>query len=215
MEDKYMKMTKTLTAAMVFGTLTLSAGLVNACTHHMLGGNAPCAGMDTDGDGAINEQEFNTIREQRLANIPTFADIDTDGDGLITAEELAAMHQERWKKSDPAHYGMGMRKGMRGMGHSCQEMDPEKKEKHDAYMAATADLRKEIAVKRAEKRAVMMGTDPDPEQAAQLTRELLELRSQMMVIAEESGVDFGPGNGCWNSHGKKGHGRGPGGGPRM
>jgi len=211
-----MKMTKTLTAAMICGALTLSAGLVIANNHPMSGGNAPCAGMDTDGDGSINEQEFNTIREQRLANMPTFADIDTDGDGQISAKERTAIHQEKRNKRGPAHHGMGMMggpKGMDGMGHGYKNMDPETKEKHDAYMEATADLRKEIAVKRAEKRAVMMGTDPDPEQAAQLTRELLELRSQMMVIAEESGVDFGPG--CQNNRGCKGRGCGHGGGPRM
>jgi len=210
-----MNVTKTLTAALLFGALSLSAVLVIANNHPMLGKGAPCAGMDTDGNGSIDEQEFNTMREQRRTAAPTFSQIDTNGDGLITTDEMVAMHQQRkgdcgmsncGKSMNRGHHGKetGMM-GNRGSGCRGQAMDAETKEQHDAFMAATTELRKEIAVKRAEKRAVMQATNPNPDQAAQLTRELLELRAQMMATAEEAGVDFGPGNGYPKGRGGQGH----------
>ena len=200
-----MKMTKTLTAAMIFGALTLSAGLVIANNHPMLGGGAPCAAMDTDGNGSIDEQEFNTMREQRQAAAPTFAELDANDDGLITSDEMMAMRYQQRGKRGMDCGRQGTSPCMKGkMGHGCQAIDAETQEKHDAFMAATTELRKEIAVKRAEKRAVMQAANPDPDQAAQLTRELLELRAQMMAQAEEAGVNFGPGNGCPNARGGKG-----------
>ena len=48
----------------------------------------------------------------------------------------------------------------------------------------------------------MQSANPDPDQAAQLTRELLELRSRMLAKADEASIDFGPvghkgcANGC-------------------
>jgi zinc resistance-associated protein len=228
-----MKLTKTLTAAMIFAAFSLSAGLVVANNHHKMGGGTPCAGMandgvpcpmngtpgtamkagggpcaamDTDGNGSVDEQEFNTMREQRMAAMPTFAELDTDGDGVVTGEEMAAMHQERMGKRGKGrgHHGMMGNKGMGCQGQGQQAMDPETQEKHDAFMAATVELRKELAVKRAEKRAVMLSVNPDPDQAAQLTRDLLELRGQMMAQAEEAGVDFVPGKGCANGRGGQG-----------
>ena len=63
------------------------------------------AEFDINADGVITEEEFYTVRNNRiktrmdrgyrmrnLPNAPTFADLDTDGDGVISAEEFAA-HQ--------------------------------------------------------------------------------------------------------------------------
>lgn len=215
-----MKMTKTLTAAVIFSAISLSAGLVAANTLPT-GGSIPFATWDADGNGTIDEQEFTATRAQRqaaakahnrlernMATAPTFAQIDRDNDGQITAEELTAVQQGQWNKKSMGrgHHGAadcGMKKNT---GSRYQAMDAETKEKHDAFVAATTELRKEIATKRAEKRAVMHSADPDPEQAAQLTRELLELRSQMMAQADEAGLDFGPGQGCGNCQGSKGRG---------
>jgi len=200
-------MTKALTTAMIFGALTLGAGLVIANTYHKPHGGSSCAAMDTDGNGSIDEQEFNTMRQQRQDAAPTFAQIDTNGDGLISTDEMAAMHQEQLEKRGKGrhgHHGMGSHGMMGNKPCKHQVMDAETQKKHDAFMAATIELRKELAVKRAEKRAVMQAASPDPEQAAQLTRELLELRALMMAQAEEAGVDFGPGHGCLNGRSGKG-----------
>ncbi len=224
-----MKMKTLATAAMILGTLGLTAGLVTANTAANRG-PAPFATWDADGNGTVDEQEFNTMREQRqsemksrgrvgrnMANAPAFAQIDTDGDGLITADELTAVQQNRGSRTGMGnHHGRGQGKmqgqacinngmgcGQHGkgqamtgtMGQRYQAMNAETREKYDAFFAATTELRKEMMVKRAEKQAVMRSTNPDPDQAAQLTRELLELRGQMMARAEEAGVSIGPGAG--------------------
>ena len=160
---------------------------------------------------------------RNMAGAPTFATIDTDGDGLITAEELTAMQQSMGGNRGMGRHHKGMAQGQmnsnRGMGRGhhgrgqgmtaskgprYQAMDAETREKHDAFYAATADLRQEMAAKRAEKQAVMRSTNPDPDQAAQLTRELLELRAQMQAQAEEAGIQMAQGRS--GRHGGMGHG---------
>ncbi len=214
-----MKMKKTLTTAILVSAITLSAGMVIAYDMETRG-PIPFDTWDVDGSGTIEEQEFNTIRAQRMEMMQdtahmgrnaacalTFARIDADDDGRITAEELTAMQQAQAMKRPMGINHHGPDSGMQGnMGLRYQTMDAETKVKYDAFFADTTELRKEIMVKRAEKRAVMHSTNPDQDQAAQLTRELLELRSQMMVKAEEAGIDYGPGNGQGCGHGGKRHG---------
>jgi Ca2+-binding EF-hand superfamily protein len=65
------------------------------------------ADYDSDGNGAITEQELNEARSRRIneraqqgypmrniPNAPAFTDIDTNGDGGISPEEFAT-HQSR------------------------------------------------------------------------------------------------------------------------
>lgn len=217
-----MKMTTTLTAAMIFGTLSLSAGLVIA-NNLPTRGAVPFTAWDADNSGTIDAQEFAKIREQRQAAVkasdrqgknmaaaPTFAQLDKDGNDLITAEELTSMQQRQGNKRgmgrghSGAGYGKGQHKGPR-----YQAMDAETREKHDTFFAATTELRKEIAAKRAEKQAVMRSVNPDPDQAAQLTRDLLELRGKMKTQAEVAGISCSRGSGCgYGGLGGRGHGRG-------
>ena len=89
-----------------------------------------------------------------------------------------------------------------------QQLDPAIKEKLDAFFTETQDIRKEIAVKRAEQRAMLRSENPDPATAGKLAGELFDLRTTMHQKAEEAGVtaylgqgkgprggrDFGPGN---------------------
>lgn len=94
-----MKMSKKLAITMICGAVGLSAALVQA-GNVTARGPVSFATYDADGNGAISEQEFNTIREQRqaavrasgrmgqgMANAPSFADTDTDRDGQISAQE--------------------------------------------------------------------------------------------------------------------------------
>ena len=102
-----MKMTKALITAMIIGTFSLSTGLVQAGVIPERG-PVSFATYDADGNGAINEQEYNGVREQRQAEVkesgrmgqgmagaPSFADVDTDKDGQISAQELEAMQQQQ------------------------------------------------------------------------------------------------------------------------
>lgn len=68
---------------------------------------------------------------------------------------------------------------------------------------------KEMAMKRAEKRALMQGDNPDSKLAAQLTGEMFDLRTTMQLKAEEAGVSqyVGPMNkGCNGMGGRGGNG---------
>lgn len=201
-----MKMTTTLTTAVLIGALSLGGGLVIA-NDLSARGPIPFATWDADGNGTIEEQEYNAIREQRLttpqtddrmgrnmASTPTFAEVDNDDDGRITPEELTVMQEGRAGVLGRGHKGTGCAM-QRNRGPGYQTMDEETRLKHETFFAGTTDLRTEIAAKRAEQRAVMHAADPNPEQVAQLTRELLELRSRMMARAEEAGIEDGPGNG--------------------
>ncbi len=83
--------------------------------------------MDTDKNGSVSEQEFNTAKAKRiasraaegrkmrgLANAPTFADLDTNKDKKLTFDEVQKMQQARGQR------GNGMRQGKRGMGRPPQ-----------------------------------------------------------------------------------------------
>ena len=59
--------------------------------------------IDTDGDGFVSEEEFNSFRAARMAakaeagkpmkgaaTAPSFSDLDSDGDGMLSEAELIA-----------------------------------------------------------------------------------------------------------------------------
>lgn len=78
-----------------------------------------------------------------------------------------------------------------------QQLDPAVKEKLDKFFTDTQDIRKEMAVKRAEQRAMLRSDNPDPAVAGKLAGELFDLRTTMHQKAEEAGVTayLGPMNG--------------------
>ena len=100
-----------------------------------------------------------------------------------------------------------------------QQLDPAVKEKLDKFFTDTQDIRKEMAVKRAEQRAMLRTDNPDPAAAGKLAGELFDLRTTIRQKADEAGVsaylgpmkgprggrDFGPGyRGMGRGHGKGG-----------
>jgi len=82
--------------------------------------------------------------------------------------------------------GMGGSFGRSGIG--CQEPDQQTKEKIKAFMTDNKTLRKEMAVKQAVRRAIMMSENPDPEAAAKIAGELFDLRQAMKTKAETAGI---------------------------
>ena len=223
-----MKIKKTLTTAMILGTICLSGGLLLA-SELPNRGPLPFASWDKDGNGSIDQQEFETVRQQRqaamkaggqmgrnMASAPAFSRIDTDGNGLISAEELTAIQGKQIRYNGKGQAGNkrnmamgrghhGNKQGMgNGKGMGYQAMDAETREKYDAFFSATTELRAEIMAKRTAKQAVMRSANPDPDQAAQLTRELLELRAQMRAQADTAGVEIAQGRS--NRHGGLGNG---------
>lgn len=77
------------------------------------------ASMDKDGDGRVNEQEFQAFRAERMAqraaegrpmrnaaSAPNFAEIDADGDSYLSKDEFKA-HAKMMRQS---RKGAGMKK---------------------------------------------------------------------------------------------------------
>ena len=105
-----MKMQKIVTTVMIFGALSLNTALASE-NQVSTQGPVTFTTWDADKNGTIDQQEFNTIREQRqemvkasgrmgrnMASAPTFAQIDKNSDGQISPEELKAMQQSRFSK---------------------------------------------------------------------------------------------------------------------
>ena len=94
-----------------------------------------------------------------------------------------------------------------------QQMDPATKEKIAKFFKDNQALHKQIAMKQAEKRAIMKSEKPDPQAAAKVAGELFDLRTAMHEKAEAAGVAqyMGPMGGGKGFRGPgAGMGRGPG-----
>jgi len=88
-----------------------------------------------------------------------------------------------------------MKGGGPGFQHPCpgqgQSFDEATVKARDTFLSETTELRKNMAVKRAAKRAVMSSTTPDPEKASQLAGELFDLREQLRTKARAAGLPPG------------------------
>jgi Ca2+-binding EF-hand superfamily protein len=96
-------------------------------------GPAAFADFDVNNDGSISENEFNTVREQRMkamsaegrkmpcaASAPAFADLDTDRNGQVSAEELSAGQKGHMEKCREMRQKEGGGMGMGGHHHKPQ-----------------------------------------------------------------------------------------------
>jgi len=97
-----------------------------------------------------------------------------------------------------------------GMQMQYNQVDPATQEKLDKFFTDTQDIRKEIAVKQAERTALLRGENPDPGAAGKIAGEIFDLRTSMHQKAEEAGVTayLGPKNG--QRGGRNAIGGGPG-----
>ena len=99
----------------------------------------------------------------------------------------------------------------------AQQLDEETVKAQEKFMNDTVQLRKDMAIKKAEKRALMISDNPDSKRVSQLTGELFDLREQLHSKAEESGLENGmgfgrgPGMGYGKGAGRGCNGPGPGG----
>lgn len=92
-------------------------------------GPAPFSDFDMDENGFISEEEFYSVREQRMAaraaegkkmrcaaSAPSFSDLDADGDGQLNREELETgqkAHHAKCQKHGQAHgHDEGMKRNM-------------------------------------------------------------------------------------------------------
>ena len=69
-----------------------------------------------------------------------------------------------------------------------QQLDEETIKARDTLLSETVELRKQMAQKRAEKRALMKSDNPDPAKAAALAGEIFDIREQLRTKANAAGV---------------------------
>ena len=123
---------------------------------------------------------------------------------LVTVVGLTGMSQAfAWGPGGMRGHGGCGGPGMMGMMAQA-DMDDATKAKFEAFMTDSQSLRKEIQMKRAEKRALMNAENPDAKKVSQLAGELFDLRATMHAKAKEAGLEkyVGMGAGCGNCDGR-------------
>ncbi len=136
---------------------------------------------------------------------------------LIAGLTMATGASADWGRGNRGQGGYGNCPQMRGQmqGQMFQQLDQTTQDKIKQFYKDTLPLHKEMAMKRAEKQALMRSDNPDPQAVGKVTGELFDLRTTMQEKAELAGVSqyVGPGHmggkgrmGC----GGCGQGMGPG-----
>jgi flavin-dependent dehydrogenase len=107
---------------------------------------------------------------------------------VITGIGLAGLtNAYAWNQRGGAgYYGNQMQNP--GPRVQYNQVDPAAQEKLDHFFANTSDIRKEMAVKRAEKQALNRNTNTDPVALGKVEGELFDLHTIMRQKAEEAGV---------------------------
>lgn len=118
-----------------------------------------------------------------------------------------------------ANWGKGGRGGgphgdcMKMQGQMSQQLDDETRDKVRQFLKDNQEIRKEMTMIRAEKRALMQSDTPDAKEVARVAGELFDLRTALHEKAELAGVDkyIGPGRmgfgGPGSGRGGRGHHR--------
>ena len=113
-------LTKSIALALLAGSVTLVSAQSTALPPR---GPLPFSAYDSDGSGAISEQEFDAVRAERRAAraaegramrnapyAPAFSEFDRDGDGQLSPDELTAGQTTQMQKRF-ATRGSGMQWG--------------------------------------------------------------------------------------------------------
>ncbi len=130
------------------------------------------------------------------------------GLALIGAVALAGMQTAGAGPRGGGSYGLGGPQcedcgGYGAYGYGRQPLTEESQKAQDKFMTDTVQLRKDMATKRAEKKALMISDNPDAKRVAQLTSEIFDINEQLRSKVEESGIENAGFRGM-------GYGRGPG-----
>jgi Spy/CpxP family protein refolding chaperone len=106
---------------------------------------------------------------------------------LIAGLTIATAASANWGRGGNG-YGGG-RGGCPPMqGQMMQNLDPATQAKVTQFFKDNQALHKQIAMKRAEKQALMSSDKPDPQAAAKVAGEMFDLRTALQAKAEAAGV---------------------------
>ena len=133
---------------------------------------------------------------------------------LVAGLSLATVASAQWGRGGGhwggdgwGGYGDCPMQGQMMQGPMMQQLDPDARAKVSKFFKDNQALHKQMAMKRAEKQALMQSQQPDPQAVAKVAGELFDLQTAMHEKAEAAGVSqyLGP-------RGGRGMGRGMGGG---
>lgn len=133
---------------------------------------------------------------------------------LITGLTMTTVASADWGRGGRGYGNCPQVQGQMMQGPRFQQLDPETQAKIQQFFKDTQPLHKEMAMKRAEKQALMRNDNPDPQAVAKLTGELFDLKVMIREKAELAGVDRYVGRGGMG-RGGRGHGFGMGQGGGM
>lgn len=123
---------------------------------------------------------------------------------LISGLALAGTASANWSQGK-GRGGCGQEGMMQGQMMS-QNLDQATKDKIEQFFKENRELRKEMVVKRAVKKALMQSEQPDVNEVAKVTGELFDLRMTMRDKAITAGVDQYIGSGRGKCKGGAGRG---------
>ena len=128
---------------------------------------------------------------------------------LVAGLSMATVASAQWGRGG-RHWGGDGDCPMQGQmmqGPMMQQLDPDTRAKISKFFKDNQALHKQMAMKRAEKQALMQSDKPDPQAVAKVAGELFDLKTAMHEKAEAAGVSQYLGH-----MGGRGMGRGMGGG---
>ncbi len=134
---------------------------------------------------------------------------------LVTGLTIATVASANWGRHGDWDGNCGNFRGRQVMMNP--QVDDVTKAKIHQFFKDNQPLQKEIAMKRAEKMALMRSETPDPTAVAKVTGELFDLHTSLRTKAETAGVDeyLGPPMRAGKGRGHhSGRGQGPGFGKR-
>ena len=103
--------------------------------------------------------------------------------GLV-ATSAASAH---WNRGNGGGYNTNcFNYGKQG---TSQQFSAEDRKKHLAFQKKTTDLRKQLAVKKAEERAMLNSDTPDSTAVARLSGEIFDLQNSLKSKADAAGID--------------------------
>ena len=133
---------------------------------------------------------------------------------LIAGLSLATVASANWGRGGHGYGGNGNCPQMQGTP-MMQQLDPDTQAKITQFFKDNQALHKQMAMKRAEKQALMQSDKPDPQAVAKVTGELFDLRTSLQEKAEAAGVSQyvmqmgrGMGRGMGMGFGGRGFGQG-------
>lgn len=113
---------------------------------------------------------------------------------LVAGLSLATVASAQWGRGGGRWGGYGWGYGncpMQGQmmqGPMMQQLDPDTRARVTKFFKDNQALHKQMAMKRAEKLALLQNDKPDPQAVAKVTGELFDLQTAMYEKAEAAGV---------------------------